>query len=131
MNTIVYWQFLARPAQRYRLSIKSIWIPDEGILTSFSPPANGSKLSSISVFPIPLVFIFWHTLCLASCLDFESKFWTVSHGPDWETRYECPLVVVPFSSVTAPKSWARHPLNSLLRSMANGLTRPLPIHTVK
>ena len=63
---------------------------------------------NLSCFSLPSpVFLSWHALCLAPCLDFENRFWTVSCGSHWETRHDSPLVFGPFSGVAAPKSWAR------------------------
>lgn len=77
------------------LSIKSTCIPDEEFL--LVPPfllmAPNYLPPPTSILPTPLVFVSWHALCLALCLDFEYRVWAVFYGPDWETWYDHPSVV--------------------------------------
>lgn len=51
------------------LAVTSARIPDEGIPTSSSLPANGSEFSPTTVLPFPLVFIYFFFFSLAYALS--------------------------------------------------------------
>lgn len=120
MNTVTYRQFLACPAQkRFRISIKSTWIPDDEILPSSFLPANGSKRSPTWVFPIPLVLLSWHAVSLVSCLNFENRFLDCFLWP-WLGRLMLSLSSWSFLKCNCTKIMGNtcHASNSLPWSMA-------------